>query len=239
MFRTFRILHACDHLVVTKTPRIVSEQLATRASDVDFDVISSQLVSGILRVWDEGRTYMTGIDYEQFTHNKLRWTSINVPPAGREYFVDMEVVDGDARQFALEDCPRCGGNGWYIDIVDNSTNRMMKSYEENKLIQDFLKILLTKKSAGYGTDLLDIPGREMRSVDDTRSQIVSAVQDAERQLKAIQLSLVASEVELPPEEKLYRIDINSLEFDEDSSHFFITLTAYNYRGVAVDLNLSL
>lgn len=86
--------------------------------------------------------------YRSFLHNRIQF--LVYPP--ERFMVKMRVRYGDARQtyYSENDCPRCDGRGWYIDLV-NEDGQFLIAQGSEHVVQDFLKELLSEA----GSSMLD------------------------------------------------------------------------------------
>ncbi len=237
MSKTIKILHSCDHIIrekdITKTSKTI-----TRADDKDFDIISSNhVVKSINKVSQGSSFFVIDSDFELFTNNKIRWIGVFKPDAGTSYDVDYEIITNKTVQYDQNSCPRCHGNGWYVGLLNHDDNKLYKSTGLEKMIQDFVKILMTKKKNGLGTNIPNMPGKEINNVDISRSEVIANIRDAEQQYKSLQSKLVSGGSPLPDNEKLYKIEIKNVEFDDISFGFIVELIIHNYEEDRAEVNI--
>ena len=97
--------------------------------------------------------------YEKYLHNRIKW--LVRPPKKYTVVVDL-IVQGDFyTKVNINDCERCQGNGWYVDITDNN-QRFEATKGTFKILQNVIKDLVTKISSSrldseYGQRLHLLP----------------------------------------------------------------------------------
>jgi hypothetical protein len=240
----------CNH-VLEHRETVPKTAVLVRSSDLNYDVIdSNNIVSSITSVYkdqdgseDLKYYYQPHLGYEPFTHNKIMWVGIHKPNPGDTYIVDYETTKLTATQYDdPENCPRCGGKGWYVGLLDNDENKIYSVTGINKMMQDIIKIMLTIKNSNYGTLIPSMAGTQSADIDTMVTQIASAIRDVESQYMKMQLDLIANGAPLPDDEKLYKIeirDIQTIQGSEQDSTFFVSITAYSVSGQSVDVDINI
>lgn len=203
----------------------------------DYDIIDIGIINSINEVRQGDIIYSANLDYELFTHNKIRWIGNSKPSVGTVYTVDYNRLIRQSNEYLIDNCPKCNGNGWYIDIIEN--NNFSDVAGVDKMTQDFMKVLLSKKKGNVGTDMVTLSGREFYGTDEVETRILTAIKEAEDQYKLMQVELLSSGTPLPNDEKLYRININNIEYDDITLKAMVSITLYNYENQKTELNLEI
>lgn len=205
--------------------------------EADYDIIDIGIINSINEVKQGDIIYSANLDYELFTHNKIRWIGKSKPSVGTVYTVDYNKLTRQSTAYLIDNCPKCNGNGWYIDIIEN--NNFSNVAGVDKMTQDFMKVLLSKKKGNVGTDMVTLSGREFYGTDEVETRILTAIKEAEDQYKLMQVELLSSGTPLPNDEKLYRININNIEYDDITLKAMVSITLYNYENQKTELNLEI
>jgi len=238
MSKTIKIIYPCSHIEIAEQ-KIYTTKTLIRSFDKDYDIIESgAIIYGISSVYQGDVIYLQGYHYVLFAQNRIQWVGDVKPLAGSVYTVGYEIISITNHNYLQENCPRCRGNGWYVNALEELSYRFNKTTGLEKLSQDYTKILLSKKSEGVGTILRDMPGREIRNEEQGKDSIASAVRDAEEQCKLFQLELVSSGASLPEEEKLDRIEIEEILYEEQSQSFYVDIIIVNGVSSAARLSIS-
>lgn len=239
MSKTLKIVHICNH-IIKQSSEINLDAVVTRSSDKDYDVIDSiNTVSRIASVHNNTVIYGPNLDYSIFTHNKIKWVGLHYPNPGDTYTVNYDIININNILYDQSSCPRCNGDGWYTGIIDDDTSMLYGVIGIEKLVQDFMKILLTSKSVGTGTDLISLAGREMHSENEMSNIIVTIIRDAEAQYKSTQLQMVSAGTPLPDDEKLYMVDIADIEFNGADFGFVLSLGIINFTSNNASINIKI
>lgn len=119
--------------------------------------------------------------YETYLHNRIKW---NVEPP-LTYIVAAYVLFSNkpVETFSLIECPRCQGNGWFVDIL-NSKGSFSESEGIMKITQNVIKDLLTE----YQSNVLNLQYGTL-----IKSTISSAIKEDD--LIFDEIKLIVSEVE--------------------------------------------
>ena len=120
--------------------------------------------------------------YQPFLHNRIKW---NVKPP-KKYIVKATVLfaDGQYKTYTINDCPKCQGKGWFVDIVDNK-GVFTRDKGLIKVTQRFIKDLLTEVNTNlldtlYGTTVRQTIGNTRKDDEllfDEIRMIISEVED--------------------------------------------------------------
>jgi len=232
MSDALRIIYACDHSL--NDPKTVAiEQTVTRTSD-EFDLIGQNLfLKGIDEVFDENGYIVKTNSYALYTHNKIKWVGIDTPAVGNTYVVRATNYLSLNTQYSPDDCPRCRGFGWYAGFLDPKTSRAKSSTDSTKLVQDVIKMLLTKYDGTVGTELRNIIGSSYANKNTLKNDIMSCVSDAEDLCKKYQAQIVSEGGYLSEKETLSGISIINIETDSDTrSYAYVELSIISVAGTA-------
>jgi hypothetical protein len=147
--------------------------------------------------------------YEPYLHNRIKW-NVN-PPI--KYLVKGKVLfhGGNKKTYPMNECPRCQGNGWFVDIL-NQDGKFEESSGLSKIAQTIIKDFLTKLGSSvldrdYGTlahEQLALSNAEDNKMFDDLRLIVSEVEDKYLSKQASNLS------NLNPDEILVALRINDV-----------------------------
>ncbi len=235
---TTKILHICDHNIIQNIFDNNKEVTITRSDKYDFDVVDSEgIIYKINKIVQGENIFIKDIDYEIFTHNRIRWIGIIKPKPLTQYKVYYDTISRTTRRFDPYDCPRCQGNGWYVSMLDNNPDNFLKANGAMKLVQDYVKLLLTIKNNNLGTNLLTLTTGEMYDPQLIANEIAISIRDAEEQHKLLQLQMLETDTPLSDDERLYKVEIVSIDFDEANTGFIVELKLYNYNGDFSNINL--
>jgi hypothetical protein len=239
-----KIVYICDHSVIALTKDVLNESILKSNSDIDTIINGDGSIESIYAAYtllpdDSMVSYYEGTDFIIYEKKSIEWISAN-RPAVSDYF-DIEYTKSllTITQYSDEDCPKCTGNGWYVDLFADNGNFAKKISGTGALVQNFMKILLTAKSADYGSTLGEIPGSDMSNQDILSSEIISIVLDCESTFKQVQSTDIYAGTLLAPEEKLKSATVTSVEFDTDVGAVYLSITLISEANTTADINLIL
>jgi hypothetical protein len=114
----------------------------------------------------------------------------------------------DNRIYNNDECPRCYGKGYYLDIHFDNSGQAVLTTGSLKLQQEILKVIMDEKYKNvfhplWGSELHDLPGSKNLRI--TRVKIEMAVRSAIEYLKNVQLAEYAEFKNLTTEEILDQI----------------------------------
>lgn len=229
-----RVIYSCDHVIVDRV-REYGDIEMTRNETVGFPDklypnISMIRVDEILNK-DKTIQYSKNVDFQQKTSpDIIEWVGVSgIPDRGEKYFVRGAYIKTIIRKETIESCDRCYGNGWYADIF-NSENNLTVTGEE-KLMQDFVKVLFTEKQAdGYGSTIRDILSENIYNEVDLGLEISNIIKDCEDQIKSAQRSNINNGIPLPLEETLSEINVKKVIFVREENTCYISIAVINGTG---------
>lgn len=244
-----KILYPCNHVIDELDIRVVrTDVIKTSSPDGDVvcdtnnvirDVNSISQYDGTANNWT---FYHEGIDFQKVIPNMIKWISSNTPAVGSTYTIEYERINRQLIEYEQEQCPRCMSNGWYISIIDNNQSTIKKTTGINKLVQDFMKILLTDKDLSadsYGSKIMSYIGKEVVNPNDFALNISSAVLECEIQYKKIQADLLAKGFIIDNSELLKTVIVTDCEYDEDFKSVFLTVILVNQDSKKAEIDLKL
>lgn len=243
MLKTPKVVYSCNHLIdiIQNTP-VIGEKIKGSS---DYDIICDNgTIHSVQNVYtfdlnDDPIFYIEGIDFVVFEYNQFQWMSSNRPALNQHFFIEFVNLVRNVKEYTLEICPRCGGNAWYVGLFENNGSIVRKMTGINKLVQDFVKILLTYKADGYGSTLLDVPGMNISNEGTLTSAVLTNIYECEDKYKQIQLSDISSGSQLSNEEKLKNIILNEIDINIDIGAIFVSITIVSEAGKASTANFSI
>lgn len=154
--------------------------------------------------------------YRQFLHNRIEFLA--GPP--KSFFATFKIryrPEPNATHVPAE-CPRCGGRGWFIDLVDERGD-YHQADGAHHVVQDFIRILLTDKGdsrldTDAGSRLRTIMGRAL-TPDALEVEVAAMVSEATEQYLRAQADTDTSDY--APEEVLYQVTLAGITQDPDDA----------------------
>ena len=210
-----------------------------------YDVISgADIVKQVNRVYqyinNEVKEFEKDVDYSLIGGNKLRWISVNRPNPAVPYNVEYIRKFSKSETYKTSTCPRCYGLGWYGSFNNLTSGLPSKSVGIYKIAEDIIKILLTPlREDGYGSELVEMNKylyMEASAVEDTATSEINRI---ERYYKSVQADEIAKGATYTPEDTLYAIIINNINFNIETSTLSIELTVYNNVGQSHKTNINI
>lgn len=150
--------------------------------------------------------------YRSFLHNRIQF--LVYPPDA--FFVKMRVRYGDSREtyYTDQDCPRCDGRGWYIDLV-NEDGQFGEANASEHIIQDFVKELISRTGSSRidlsaGSRLYTMVGSNVDAEEFELqiSEIVSETVNA-----YLEQQELADTADYAPEEILQDVQVLRIDYD--------------------------
>lgn len=237
-----KIVHACNHMIVSKTKQYGRINMVRGDSPNMHDAMPRNIkVTRVDRIESaEGRVFKKGYHYNQsISQDIIEWTSKEGTPAYNEsYAVYAAYIYTSSSKHHVGECPRCGGNGWYVSLT-NSEGQMGFVEGAQKLIQDFIKIINTESDGTYGSTIKNVLGENIYSEININNSISSSIMSCQEFLLAKQNLELQNGVELPDDELLERIEVKQVYFAREESAYVISLVIYNKAGKAIRFNFKI
>jgi len=239
MFKSPKIVHVCDHVVREIINDTMIEDYTKSDSDIDL-ICEEGIISRVNSVYSEDvdgniTIYYKHINYNIYEKVNIKWIS-NAPLAGEIFTVNYTNTLRKTKQYQPEECPKCAGFGWYVSLFNDNNTSVENVTGSEKLIQGFLKVLLTKRINDYGSTLNNIIGNEISNRPIIETNIIEAVADCEVQYKKFQLTNI-NESNLASSEKLKSATVSSIDFDIEENAIYISVVLQNEQGSRSQLNL--
>lgn len=177
---------------------------------------------------DKQGEYSPQIDYEQkVSKNILEWINPNHSPAlGETYYIRGCYTKTAIQKYDDEKCERCGGNGWYAKIFSDRGADTVSL--QDKLVQDFIKILFTeKREDGYGSSIKDIISTNAYNEVELGLQVSNVIADCETQIKQSQREHMNGGSEIDLEEQLSQIVVRDVIFVREETACYINIEIIN------------
>ena len=238
-----KILYMCNHLVdeLIKTP-VSCEVIRSAGTLIDtvpnatniFEAISLYQLNDVGGIW-----YFEGIDYKIKSPVSIQWLEgANAPSDGETYIFEYINMEKNFGQFSNEDCPKCGGNGWFISILNETGLTVKKASGSYKLIQGFVKLLFTEKDeGGYGSDIHQLSSQPLYRKDDFTAEIMRIVYECELQFKQLQLSRANFSDKITTDEKLRSATVVDTFYDSAAQGFYATIVLKGESGNTASLSI--
>lgn len=234
-----RVLHVCDHTVkevkYTKTDKSIQ-----RSIDSDTDNITEKQIDTVDYVLFGNLFLFDGYHFIT-SGEEITWIGNDevIPQPGDYYdifFTEKEVTN---KGYADDNCPKCGGRGWYVDTISPDGEALVKSEFVDKLVQDFIKTLLTNsKYYEYGTTLSSLVG-QIHKDGEVKSKIIMAIREAEEKVKKAQYELSLEGVDIGDNQALRVVNIDELYRNEYGDGYYVKVTLYTRSNLSVSIGLDL
>lgn len=233
-----QIIHACNHIVEIYDKRFECIKVQRRDDSFIDEVMAGINVKDIYSIYSvdavsgEYKFYNNEFDFIKFGASSIRWISDNCPRPNSEYIVECFYTKQMIKEYDEYDCPRCAGNGWYVDLLPEDETCMNILSGPDKIVQDFIKILFTYKGDedNYGTRIADYVGTIIDDPTLLCSQIASIIYEAANQYMNIQSDSIMSGVELNDDEILDNISVDRIEYDEYNNGVYALITLFSRSG---------
>lgn len=241
-----KIVYICDHSIISLEREVINKPILKHSSAIDTIItdteegsIESIYTVHIILPDDSITSYYEGTDFTIYDKKKIEWISLNRPATSEYFNIEYTKVLLSITQYEAEDCPRCSGNGWYIELFSNKENLTKKISGTGSLVQNFIKILLTNKSENYGSSIDEVIGLDMSNQEMLSSQVISIILDCESAFKQVQLTDIYAGTLLAADEKLKSATVTSIEFDSDVGAIYLSILLISEAETSADINLIL
>ena len=232
-----RIVYTCNHVIENIRQEVKIIEVTRREGLLD-DVLSSGKILSVDSVYTVNKDTSKSFLYENihYTHNlkQIEWIpSPDIPDFGEKYFVECLVELRTVEQYDDEECPRCMGNGWFCSLTE-SKEYTERFYGVNKMVQEYIKCIFTRRSSNegsYGTDILDYIGKNVGANNAYVTEIALMVKDAENQCKAAQSESILNGDYLSDDEILEKVTVIQIYFDEDTSGIITDIRLESRSGI--------
>lgn len=242
MSNTFKIVYICDHDILETKSELVT-RVVTRGTEEASDKITPLRIGMLWHAEYNGSTYLPDVHFQKVGENRVGWicNPSKRPIPGDTYSVIFEESRQVITSYEADTCTRCGGNGWYVDIASHADNAIKEVSGDDKMAQDFIKILLTdNRYYPAGTSFKSIQGRIARDETEMITAVTIAIREAESILKLHQYQLtLANEDAVSDEERLSAVVINEIEVLASRDGFYIDITLINEANLAVQISLQI
>lgn len=240
-----KIIFNCDHIIVDKI-KCYGKILMTRDLSGGFpDKVAPNIsIVRIDQITDihGNNEYSYGVDYEQkVSDDIIEWINpLNNPKPGEQYYITASYVKTVVEKSDTENCDRCDGNGWYVDILGGGEISIPVINGESKLTQDFIKVLFTEKNSdGFGSNIKDILGSNIYNEVELGLRVSETISDCTNQIKEAQKQQLDSGVPLLPEEALDTIEITQVLFVREEGTCYISLKIMNEAGKSIKFSFKI
>lgn len=241
MSLTLKVAHICNHSVLTTTEK--KDTVTFIKSDSSTDIFSDTTISEVDYIIDDNDFLLFPKQHFNIVgSNKIEWVmdENERPISGSPLTMIFYSTKTVSKSYDSADCVRCGGNGWYTSTASASDVSIDLATGIDKLLQDFLKILLTdSRHYVMGTSLKAIIGEITRTDTDIKTAIVRAVREAETLLKRIQYEMLLEQKEVPSEELLKSVIIDEIEQMDPGEGYYVLLSLVNESSYALSIGLNL
>lgn len=136
-------------------------------------------------------------------------------------------------------CPKCNGIGMYDDLQYDGVGLVMTVENEDKLIQDLRKLIITIKGSNkehiwYGTNLEKLVGQSLL-MDFVKTQILAEVHNAYQDMKSLQVQQENYQLVTDREFMNYLDNIKVEQNTANKNLWTITCDVINQAGTFVEL----
>jgi hypothetical protein len=219
-----KVIHTCTHTVTEYFTREQNKEVVRSLTDIDI-VPSEYPIKEITGLVHGETDYVPDADFQKVGRNMLRWTALNKPETGDRYTVFYTEQASFNRVFDIGECPKCNGRGWYVGLMNDETGKIEKVNGIERLIQDYLKILLTcigenRLNVLYGSELLKLPSNNLTYSTEVENRIRIILKECESNLRKIQSENLQN---LPEDEILQRVDINDISYVHKLRKYVISI----------------
>ena len=248
MAETTRIIYPCDHTVQENSNSYGEIQLKRSMDASSPDRIPNNIImiriDMIYTIDNVGNKtyYYNNYNYNQsLSLDALDWIyhePSNNPAPGDTYYILGNYVKTDIVKYDASTCHRCGGNGWYVSLINANGTNINKIDGMDKLAQDFIKILYTEKDfdSGYGSTIKDIIGLPIYDPNIIYSEIISSISDCTDIIKTNQKQAILNGAEIDDDETLSDVQIQDIQYSRDEATFYISIQIINILGDSIKFN---
>ena len=225
-----RILYKCNHIIDRKELKYGCIELTRNSENYPDSPSNNIKILRVDRVYKDDIEYTPELDYTQkLSTNTIEWNNVsNAPNVGDKYVVQCLYTLITTSKHDADDCPRCFGNAWFINILNDGK---IETYTGiNKLVQDVVKALFTDKNNNYGSELKDLVSKNIYNKVDLDINVTSIIDECQRQIKAQQSEQMSNGCTLEEEEILDELIIKNLIFVKEEMTCYITIEIKNLLG---------
>lgn len=238
MSNTLKVVHICSHVIKDNAVSTVDIGAYRGPSLVDtIPGIAMKKIESI-KVAD-GSLRFPGIHFRLIGTSSVAWVdSPIIPPEGDHYMISAAIETHGVRSMGQEECLICGGNGWYASATELTEKRIDYSTSVEKMVQDFIKILLTDiRYASYGTSFKEVSMSAMTDHDAMKIMVSNAIKDAESQLKRKQYEMEMNGIDVDDDEKIVSANIVDIEMDDISKSLYVHIDILTQSNLAIEIGV--
>lgn len=241
-----QIVHVCNHVIETHENKLETIELVrgnlNSIDELPFGIVLQKIYSVYTIINSENldyHFYYKNTDYKVNGTSAIEWISNNKPTSGATYYMECYYILPDISEYEQEDCPRCLGNGWYVDLMPQSETSINELTGASKIVQDFIKIVFTYRFEGesYGTTIVDYVGQTNTDPEQTCSEIASLLSLAGEKYKELQMTSVLDGNLLSDDEILEQMTIESIEYDEEDNGIYAIVSLYSRSGIQTQVGI--
>lgn len=229
-----RILYKCNHIIDSKELKYGKIELIRNTKNYPDSPTSNIKILRVDRVYKGDIEYTLNVHYTQkLSVNTLEWVdgADNTPKVGEKYNIECLYTIVTTAQYDIDDCPRCLGNAWYINIFNEGK---IESYTGiNKLVQDVVKALFTDRANDYGSTIKDLVSQNIYSETDLEVSISTIITECQEQIKTQQSEQLSNGCTLDDSEILNRLTITNMIFVREEMMCYVTIEINNLSGETI------
>ena len=211
---------------------------------IEEDGVKIPIISGNCDVFSAGEHFDVKQTMKQrgngtgfFQSITIHWYSDVTPP--EIYMLDIDYSRTVNKLYEENECPRCGGENWYVGVFEDGNINPSSVSGGNKLIQSFLKYIYTKKlDTGYGSRITSIPGKYNMNDSDI---INMAVQTELMSFKDYYTDKISTAIlnghKIDDSERLVSQTVSNIEIDEQNRAIKVVVTFGTKDGTLSSVNL--
>jgi len=235
------LIQVCDHTVTITTKETTDVTIVRSDEQLDSIPIAGKPIN-IINVTDSYSNILSSDIYNLYGYTVV-WIDTGVsypkyrtPLIGESYIAKVVRTQVNSQSYSPSNCPKCGGHGWYVDIVDPSAGtRVIEGIE--RVAQEYLKCLLTIRGTDslfldYGTDFMDALGSDVADPA-VRAAVSAALKEAENQVITNQ----SMDLTRDADSLLLSANLTSLIYDEEGPGFFIAISITTVEGTTANSNI--
>lgn len=205
--------------------------------------VSTPVISGSCDVFSAGEHFDVDQVIKQnekrgvFQSISILWYRGVTPPD--MYMLNIDYSRTVNKLYEENECPRCGGEGWYVGVFEDGNINPSSVDGGNKLIQSFLKYIYTRKlDSGYGSRMTSIPGKYNMS----DSEIINmAIQTELMSFKDYYTDKISTAIlngqKVSDSERLVSQTVSNIEIDEQNRAIKVVVTFGTKDGTLSSVNL--
>lgn len=237
-----KVLYFCDHKIEVGDGDVKLTTIVRSGTSVDI-ISTTALIYEIESIYDlsnnQQHTYYQDYDFTiNDDRRSITWLGTS-PSEGDSYSVEYRHSAESIVQLELEACTKCEGRGWYLSLFENNERIVKSTSGFEKLVQEFIKLLLSENSDGYGSKLHTLLGEAVKNESELSTNVMSIVYDCEVQYKAIQSGSIAHGLNMDNTELLKTVSVLDVSFDPDLYSISLSIKIYNEAGNSAAANLFL